>query len=152
MFLRWCRDSGRLSVVQCGSVVKEQGVELLTAVGGDGGSEGWVGLRACRHHVVEMRRGGVFGLYGFRGLRLLPLAGLALLLRLLQLVQSGGEGSLQAHTIYGSIVHQDKLLFDLEVGFEDLALASGNVREQPLVGGHLFQMEPLGAGLRLPLG
>jgi hypothetical protein len=34
----------------------------------------------------------------------------------------------------------------------DSALASGNPRQHPLGGGHLFEMEPFSAVLGLPIG
>ena len=90
VFGGWCEDSDCVSVVPWDLVVKDQVGRLLTGIGGDGGAEDRVGLRALRHHIV-----GVFNwpLRGLRGLRLRP--GLPLFLCLLQFPHRSGEGTLQ---------------------------------------------------------
>ena len=44
-------DSGRVSVVPGDQVVKDQGGELLTAVGRGGGTEDRMGFDGLRHYV-----------------------------------------------------------------------------------------------------
>jgi hypothetical protein len=52
----------------------------------------------------------------------------------------------------GNFSQQGKLLCELDVGLVDSALTRGYAGEQPLGRGYLFQVEPFGAVLRLPIG
>jgi hypothetical protein len=74
----------------------------------------------------------------------------AILLQLLQFVQVGGEGTLQAGALPANFPQHGELFFSRYVGGIDVVLAFGKPREEALGGGHLFEVEPLGEGLRLP--
>ena len=55
VFPGWRRDSGGVTVRVVGLVVKDQGDRLLTAIGGDGGTEDRMVLFALRYHIIGVR-------------------------------------------------------------------------------------------------
>src|ERR1017187_8954558 len=79
----WRRDTNCGSVGVVCPVVKDQGVRLLTGIGGGGGAEGRVVLRSFRHQIIGMRNlwlgwpvnRRLRGLHGWGGLRLPGLGG-----------------------------------------------------------------------------
>src|ERR1035438_6029958 len=153
------RDSDCVAVGVVCLVVKDQGGQLLTGVGGDGGAEDGVCFLALRHGVLGVRSGWFGWLRnrrrrGLRGLCRLwtRLEGLAFLLRLLHVRDGGAEGALQLGAVFGNVTQHFKAFFaecDRQV---DPLLALGNAAEQPLGGDHGFQVAAFGAGLRLPVG
>src|ERR1022692_132129 len=81
VFRGWRRDTNCGSVGVVCPVVKDQGVRLLTGIGGGGGAEGRVVLRSFRHQIIGVRNlwlgwpvnRRLRGLHGWRGLLLLAL-------------------------------------------------------------------------------
>jgi hypothetical protein len=75
VFRGWRRDTNCGSVRVVCPVVKDQGGRLLTGIGGDGGTEGWMVLFALRHHSKSrVRSGWLGGLHRLLGLLLLVLS------------------------------------------------------------------------------
>jgi hypothetical protein len=67
-------------------------------------------------------------------------------------VHGSGVGTLQAGAARGDAVEQGALHVQPQVHLMYAALARVGAREQPVGGGHHFQIEPFAGGLRLPLG
>ena len=155
VFPGWGETAIASPLEACGRLSKIRGAGLLTGVGGRGGAEDRVGLRAFRHHVGWWLRGlgrrwrSVSCFLRLDGW-LLP--GLALLLQLLQFVQGGGEGTLQARAVFGDAVEQIELAGERHSGRIDTLLAGGHARQQPLRSAHLFEKETFGGGFGPPLG
>lgn len=152
MFRGWYRDSCRGPVGVIGPLVKDQGGRLLTGIGGNGGAEDWMVLGALRHHIRGLRNRRLDGLRGLNRLGGLRLAGQALLLQLLQFPHGRSEGTLQTGASRGYAIQKRRLFIACRFVLVDMVLAGSQACEEPLGDGHLLEVEPLGAVVRLPIG
>jgi len=62
------------------------------------------------------------------------------------------EGTLEARALHRDAIEQGQLFVEWHFVLVDFPLADGHARDQPLAGGHLFELYPFRAALRLPLG